>query len=221
VCEPSRAAEALFAELTRAHPGRRTSSDGTCPGRPHHAYNPSSDHEGDPRLGLTSCAADVSHDPAHGVDVYELLDELKNDPRVKYAIRPNFETHVDEIWDNELGDTHWRDAHQRPRNRHEVSGPHGHLSFHHQRAVLDDTSPWLAPDHQTTEPEGLDMNADEVKLIVHAALNEAAEDPDSPLAKMVRDQVGDAIGNAFNREVPLGRAVLGAIGDRVKLVLGR
>jgi hypothetical protein len=155
-CHVPPVTRALWEEISRAHPGRRTTSDGACPGGFHHSANPTSDHEPDPHLNDDSCAADLSHDPAKGVDAHELGDRFKHDPRVKYLIRPNFQTHVDEIWSNEKHDTHWRDAGQHPRNHHEQGGGHLHISFWHRRDVLDNTARWLAP-YVPPEPEDDDM----------------------------------------------------------------
>ena len=75
-------------QINAAHPRRRKGSDGTI-GDAAHASR-SSDHNPWYRvrgIGVVT-AMDITHDPANGVDIDKLSDELvaSNDPRIKYII---------------------------------------------------------------------------------------------------------------------------------------
>src|SRR5690242_20433544 len=65
-------------------PGRNKASDGTI-GDPNH-QGTDSDHN--PWYGGIVTAIDVTHDPASGVDIDRITDELQasRDPRIKYVI---------------------------------------------------------------------------------------------------------------------------------------
>jgi hypothetical protein len=78
---PSPAARALLDQANVRWPNRRKASDGIMPSAAHTKANPVSDHE-------TGCAADLTHDPARGVDCAAIFEAMRvsRDPRIKYAI---------------------------------------------------------------------------------------------------------------------------------------
>jgi peptidoglycan hydrolase-like protein with peptidoglycan-binding domain len=75
---------ALIDQLNAAHPGRSIKSDGTIGDARHSASV--SDHNPD-ASGIVR-AADITHDPSHGVDIAQLAEQLRRsrDPRIKYVI---------------------------------------------------------------------------------------------------------------------------------------
>lgn len=76
--------ESLRSQLNAAHPGRSKASDGTIGDAAHAASI--SDHN--PDAGGVVRALDVTHDPAHGVNIAALSEQLRlsRDPRIKYVI---------------------------------------------------------------------------------------------------------------------------------------
>jgi hypothetical protein len=80
-------------EINIAYPGRSKASDGTIGDAAHQAQGSASDHNpwlhlyGDTSTGVVT-ALDITHDPAHGVDIDVLTDRLAatRDPRIKYVI---------------------------------------------------------------------------------------------------------------------------------------
>lgn len=158
-CHPSNAAQRAFRDADQRWPNRSHATDGTCPSAAHSAANPRSDHEPDPRLGFVSCAFDLTHDPAHGLDAPQVGDELRRhwDHRVKYLIRHNAQLGHDEIamW----SDPRWRDANQ---NQH---ASHLHVSLIHTAAVVNDVSRWFAaPVTPTPAP---DPDEDEMAAMLY------------------------------------------------------
>lgn len=71
-------------QIDALYPGRNKASDGTI-GDASHAAGPS-DHNPDSQ-GVVA-ALDLTHDPAHGLDIVELGEKLRlsRDPRIKYVI---------------------------------------------------------------------------------------------------------------------------------------
>lgn len=80
----ARSLETLRAQLDEAHPGRSKASDGTIGDAAHQAQV--SDHNPD-GAGVVR-ALDVTHDPAHGLDIGQLSDALvaSRDSRISYVI---------------------------------------------------------------------------------------------------------------------------------------
>lgn len=79
VKKASPAAIAILKQATAICPKRSRVSDGLLPSPAHQLQNPNSDHN-------TGLAADLTHDPANGVDCTYIMEQLKADPRVKYLI---------------------------------------------------------------------------------------------------------------------------------------
>lgn len=69
-------------QINTAYPGRNKISDGII-GDAAHAASISDHNPND--LGVV-CAFDITHDPAHGLDIWDLAERLKTDDRVKYLI---------------------------------------------------------------------------------------------------------------------------------------
>jgi hypothetical protein len=111
-CTPAPACKAALTQATKRWPERRATSDGICASPKHHEQNPTSDHE----LGN---AFDLSHDPEHGVDTYELADRMRRDPdpRVKYVISNG------RIWNPSISPA-WRPYHGENQHTH-----HMHVSI--------------------------------------------------------------------------------------------
>jgi hypothetical protein len=115
-------------ELTLTHPKRDRRSDGICASPQHHAQNPNSDHErGD--------AYDVTHDPYHQVDCWDLSNLLveKRDHRVLYVIWQRV------IWRSydKPGLPAWEPEHYYGTNPHTT---HMHVSIRHE--IRSDTEDW-------------------------------------------------------------------------------
>jgi hypothetical protein len=84
-------------QLNAAYPGRNKASDGTIGDEEHQKevsdHNPDDDVDGDgvgegPGVDDIVRALDVTHDPAHGLDIDQLSDALigSRDPRISYVI---------------------------------------------------------------------------------------------------------------------------------------
>lgn len=79
-------------QINASYPGRSKGSDGTIGDPAHQAQGSASDHNpwftlpGDP-TGIVT-ALDITHDPAHGLDIDALSDQLaqSRDRRIKYII---------------------------------------------------------------------------------------------------------------------------------------
>lgn len=150
-CVPAPACKAALAQASRRWPGRRTSSDGICSSLTHQRQSPNSDHD----YGL---AFDLSHDPAKGVDTYDLAERLRRvgDRRIKYVISNS------RIWNPSIS-PNWRS--------YSGSNPHTqHLHVSVLAKYRDDTSDWwarlFAP---STEPEGeVELTADEREAVLTA-----------------------------------------------------
>lgn len=125
------AAKAILEQATQLWPNRSRASDGTI-GDQAHATR-ASDHNPDAR-GIVH-AADLTHDPAHGVDCNTLAEQVKDDPRVKYV-----------IWNRRI----YNPAISRTWRPYTGTNPHDH---HMHVSVTDagenDTSPWFTPTPNT------------------------------------------------------------------------
>jgi len=114
------AAIAVLRQATAIAPKRNKVSDGLLPSAAHIKQNPNSDHN-------TGLAADLTHDPHHGIDCGDIYEKLKNDKRVDYLIFNG------RIWSKERGDRNYTGP-----NKHVK---HLHISIKEQFAK--DTSPWF------------------------------------------------------------------------------
>lgn len=76
----------LLGQVNALYPNRSKASDGTIADERHRAQGAASDHNIN-AYGVVT-ALDITHDPAHGLDIQQLADKLvaTNDPRIKYVI---------------------------------------------------------------------------------------------------------------------------------------
>lgn len=136
-CRPAPACGAVLLEASTLWPYRSRASDGICASAQHHAQNPTSDHEPDTR-GIAH-AVDLTHDPAHGCDVDELLELIvaRRDPRVKYLIRNR----------QIIRSYKTSPTHPAPWTPQPYTGPNPHTKHLHISIWTEhenDTSPWFA-----------------------------------------------------------------------------
>lgn len=120
------AAQSILTQATRLRPGRSKASDGTVGDRAHRLRP--SDHNPD-RRGIVH-AADLTHDPTHGMDAHDWAKWLaaRRDPRVKYIISNR------RIWQPGTG---WS----------AYGGENPHTKHVHVSVTVageNDTSPWFA-----------------------------------------------------------------------------
>jgi hypothetical protein len=117
------AALAVLRQATALQPKRKKASDGLLPSAAHIKASPNSDHN-------TGLAADLTHDPKHGIDCAEIFEKLKEDERVKYL-----------IFNGKI----WSKQYAKQGNR-KYTGSNQHTSHLHI-SILDshgnDTSPWF------------------------------------------------------------------------------
>ena len=131
------AAKAILAQATLFKPFRSKASDGTLGDQAHAArvsdHNPDND-------GVV-LAADLTHDPAGGVDAHGWIRwrVAKGDPRIKYAISQG------QIWSPEKAKAGWRPY--TGANRHDK---HCHVSIVKSRAF--DASEWFDGWFNQSEP---------------------------------------------------------------------
>ena len=141
------AAQAILDQATALWPNRNRASDGTLGDQAHAAR--ASDHN--PGHNGLVHAADLTHDPAHGVDCNTLAEHIKNDPRVKYV-----------IWNRRI----WNPSISRTWRPYTGSNPHDH---HMHVSVTDagenDTTPWFTP----TQPTGGFGTMDDTKILTEFA----------------------------------------------------
>ena len=121
---PQPACKAVLTQATTKWPNRSKKSDGLLPSAAHIAMDKKagikSDHD-------TGYAADLTHDPANGVDAQLLFVSLRKDKRVKYLI------HNGKIWSNEKG--------EKPYKGPSPHTHHIHISV--KDGMGSDTSPWF------------------------------------------------------------------------------
>ncbi|GHE86832.1 SH3 domain-containing protein [Streptomyces werraensis] len=79
--------ETLRRQLDARFPDRNTSADGSIGDAAHQARGSASDHNPWYGPGIVT-ARDFTHDPAHGLDIQQVADQLldSRDPRIKYVI---------------------------------------------------------------------------------------------------------------------------------------
>ena len=132
--------ETLRAQFNQRYPDRSTASDGGI-GDAEHASR-DSDHNpwvGPARDGkMLVTARDFTHDPAHGMDIDRLTDELaaSRDPRIKYLIANGW------ILDTRPQYSPWKWTRYGGTNAHTK---HFHISVHSSIDLADDPRPWNLP----------------------------------------------------------------------------
>jgi hypothetical protein len=147
------AAASILSQATALWPNRNRASDGTLGDQAHAARQ--SDHN--PGHNGMVHAADLTHDPANGVDNNVLAEQVKDDPRVKYV-----------IWNRRI----WNPSISRSWRPYTGSNPHDH---HMHVSVTDagenDASPWF----DTTEEDMPLNDADlfSIGVIVKKSLADA------------------------------------------------
>jgi hypothetical protein len=137
----------LFDQFNHHYPDRSRVSDGTIGDASHQKTD--SDHNPwyPPPGGGIVTAGDFTHDPAHGMDIDRLTDELvaTRDPRIKYIIANNL------ILDTRPQFNPWQWMPYHGSNPHDH---HFHLSVM-DSPLCDDPRPWTlasfggAPPHQS------------------------------------------------------------------------
>jgi len=117
------AAIAVLRQATAISPSRKKASDGLLPSAAHIKASPNSDHN-------TGYAVDLTDDPKHGIDCFDIFEKLKEDERVKYLIFQG------KIWSKERA---------KQGNRvYSGSNPHNkHLHISINDGMGKDTSPWF------------------------------------------------------------------------------
>lgn len=114
------AAIAVLRQATALRPKRKKASDGLLPSKAHLKQSPNSDHN-------SGHAVDLTHDPANGIDCFDIYERIKADPRVKYLIFHG------KIWSSTNGETRYEGI-----NEH---NKHLHISI--KKGCENDTSPWF------------------------------------------------------------------------------
>ena len=114
------AAIAVLRQATALRPKRKKASDGLLPSKAHLTQNSTSDHN-------TGYAVDLTHDPEHGIDCFDLYVRLQKDPRVKYVI------FTGKIWSVTNGESRYSGT-----NAH---NHHLHISIKDNSG--DNTKPWF------------------------------------------------------------------------------
>ncbi|MEU3706691.1 SH3 domain-containing protein [Streptomyces anulatus] len=129
--------ETLRQQLNARFPGRSTASDGGIGDAAHQTSGSASDHNPWYGPGIVT-ARDFTHDPAHGVDIQQISDQLlaSQDPRIKYVIA-----------NSRIGNSRsWQWGPYNGANPHEK---HFHLSVV-ASPLCDDGRPWNLPVFQET-----------------------------------------------------------------------
>lgn len=119
----------LLAQIDAFAPNRKKDWDGSIASAEHHQQNPTSDHE--IRNGVVR-ALDITHDPAHGVNVQQIADQIRlsGDRRVSYLI------HNGKISNPDIQNWAWR-------NRNKGADDHTHhLHVSVKEAFQDDVAEW-------------------------------------------------------------------------------
>jgi len=114
------AAIAVLRQATALFPNRIKASDGLLPSAAHQKQNPESDHN-------TGYGVDLSHDPANGVDCFDIYHKIQEDKRIKYVIFHG------KIWSAKNGESRYTGINQ---HNH-----HLHISIKDECG--NDTSPWF------------------------------------------------------------------------------
>lgn len=114
------AAKSVLRQATALFPKRLKASDGLLPSVAHVAQNPNSDHN-------SGFAVDLSHDPANGIDCFDIFERLKPDKRVKYLIFHG------KIWSAKNGEARYSG----------INAHNHHLHISIKETCGNDTSPWF------------------------------------------------------------------------------
>jgi hypothetical protein len=127
----ARSLDVLLGQFNAARPQRSKASDGAIGDAAHATRD--SDHNPWYGPGIVT-ARDYTHDPAHGMDIDEITDQLvaTRDPRIKYVIANRY------ILDSRSGNSPWKWL---PYNGSNAHTKHFHLSVM-ANASCDDTAPW-------------------------------------------------------------------------------
>lgn len=99
------AAIAVLRQATALRPKRSKVSDGLLPSAAHQKQNPQSDHN-------TGFAVDLTHDPSHGIDCFDIYQRLQLDKRVKYLIFHG------KIWSAKNGESRYTGINQHNKHLH-------------------------------------------------------------------------------------------------------
>ncbi len=210
----ARSLDVLLGQINTRFPQRSKASDGSIGDRAHAATK--SEHNPD-HLGIVR-ARDFTHDPAHGVDIDRLSDELaaSRDPRIRYIIANAL------ILDSRPGNRPWQWVKYAGSNPHTK---HLHLSVVAD-ARADDPRPWDLP---MLRPEGDDdMSAEAEKLIhdIHREITQRlpsrSEYAEPPWADTLLGTTLNAEGRAHEAIIELRALVAGLprmIRDEVRAVL--
>lgn len=130
----ARSLDTLLNQFNAACPRRNKASDGSI-GNAEHASR-DSDHNPWYGPGIVT-ARDYTHDPANGMDINKITDELvaTRDRRIKYVIANGL------ILDSRPGNSPWKWV--------KYSGPNSHTHHFHlsvmNNSTCDDASPWNLP----------------------------------------------------------------------------
>lgn len=124
--------ETLRAQVNATYLGRSKTSDGAVGDTAHAATK--SDHNPDAK-GVVR-AIDITHDPAHGLNITDLAEALlaSRDPRIKYVICNG------RIFSSKQSPWVWR-----PYTGVNAHSKHIHVSTVENDALADDTRPWALP----------------------------------------------------------------------------
>lgn len=146
----ARSLDILLGQLNRRFPQRSKVSDGSIGDAAHATRD--SDHNPWYGPGIVT-ARDYTHDPAHGLDIGRLSDELaaSRDRRIKYVIANGW------ILDSRAGHNPWKWVRYSGSNPHTA---HLHLSVM-DNPSCDDTTPWNLPMLGGTPAPEDDMQPDE------------------------------------------------------------
>ncbi|MEV5538467.1 hypothetical protein AB0L13_16550 [Saccharopolyspora shandongensis] len=145
----ARCLEVLREQFNDAFPDRSTASDGGI-GDAAHASR-SSDHNPWHKVGGIGVvtARDFTHDPANGMDIDRLTDELaaSRDPRIKYLIANGL------ILDSRPGNNPWKWMPYTGANPHRK---HFHISVVPE--LCDDDRPWNLPSVNTAPKHATEVD---------------------------------------------------------------
>jgi hypothetical protein len=124
----AKALQTLRSQINVRYPNRSKASDGWIGDIAHRKRR--SDHN--PNLLGVVCALDITHDPEHGCDAYELAETLRKnrDPRLNYVISKGRIVSA-------VGGWSWRKyGGSNPHNRHM------HVSVHQRPKLHSDPKRW-------------------------------------------------------------------------------
>lgn len=188
----------LVAEADHLWPARARASDGSIGDTAHAART--SDHN--ISEGYVH-AVDLTHDPAHGVDMWTLANQIRarRDPRVQYVISGHGTG--DLIWNPDISND-WRETGKQSHDGH-----HLHVSIRHSNPARNDTSPWW-PTHPG---EDFDVDQNTFNLWFTAALANTL-DKNGPTREEFKKLVRDAIREALTKEP--GRSIRDELAEIVR-----